>query len=282
MKSEKAGLVTIGGETTSLAIKDKSVAVGVSTSRDFLNPAGSFQVIDRETRAIVATIDMGGQPGSVALSSDKNFVAIAIENRRDENVDNSTKIAMTGLESVLQSSDPEPLKNDVAKAEVLASFSAGTATVTNFDVEDENIIAQNVSVTVTVTVRCVPDCVTWIGNDTATSTWNFMYYPLDAPASQNGGRVGLSDIASLGNGESFVLERYNQGPTDESTKAIYQNDLGNFSIVDGETVEMRFAHDLIPDMLSTGGLANGKVEGLAVEADGNVWVSSVDGGIDRN
>jgi sugar lactone lactonase YvrE len=58
--------------------------------------------------------------------------------------------------------------------------------------------------------------------------------------------------------------------------------LGDFSIADGETVEKRFAHDLIPDLLSTGGLARGKVEGLAVDGDGNVWVSSDNGGIDHS
>jgi hypothetical protein len=46
--------------------------------------------------------------------------------------------------------------------------------------------------------------------NTVTSTWKFVYYPLDAPASQNGGWVGLSDIASLGNGEFFILERDNR------------------------------------------------------------------------
>ena len=49
--------------------------------------------------------------------------------------------------------------------------------------------------------------------------WSFVYYPLDAPKSQNGGWVGLSDIAPLGEGMFLVLERDDQGKAnDESRK----------------------------------------------------------------
>lgn len=41
--------------------------------------------------------------------------------------------------------------------------------------------------------------------------WKFVYYPLDSPESTNGGWVGLSDIAPVGNGNFLILERDNQG-----------------------------------------------------------------------
>eukprot|EP00980_Cylindrotheca_fusiformis_P018027 scaffold5762_cov73-Cylindrotheca_fusiformis.AAC.1 len=65
------GTVDVGGEPTSLVIKGKYVAVGVNTSPDYVNPSGNLQVIDIDTQSIVATLDMMGQPDSVALSPDK-------------------------------------------------------------------------------------------------------------------------------------------------------------------------------------------------------------------
>ena len=46
--------------------------------------------------------------------------------------------------------------------------------------------------------------------DTAEGTWKYAFYPLDDPESLNGGWVGLSDIAPLGDGKFLVLERDNQ------------------------------------------------------------------------
>ena len=57
--------------------------------------------------------------------------------------------------------------------------------------------------------------------DTVASTWRFVYYPLDAVESQNGGWVGLSEIAPLGQGRYLVLERDNQsGPDDRDPFAV--------------------------------------------------------------
>ncbi|CAJ1961319.1 unnamed protein product [Cylindrotheca closterium] len=649
MAPMKAGLVNVGGETTSLVIKGKYVAVGVNTSPDFVNPSGNLQVIDMETQAIVANIDMGGQPDSVALSPDKKFMAIAIENERDEDLNGgllpqlpagflqivdcssedptewtATKVEMTGLDGVLYNSDPEPefvsinsdniavvtlqennglVLVDLANAEIMESFSAGTTTVTNVDITEEDIIEQNGS----VTVPREPDGVTWIGteyfatadegdldggsrgftifdttgavvyesgnmideltiryghypdarsenkgnepenvlyaefeslkllfvgsersslvfvfevsditnpvfrqvlptgvkpegkfaipsrnllvvaaeedsradkmrsavtvyhisetapvypnlvsangddgnpipfsalsglsfkdgmlytvedsyfkqsrmfaidpsaypytvttevkitdtNDVlsaildanatavimnndktvnldlegieavddgfwlvsegsgtvddaarpvttpnlllkvdaagvvntavtlpaelnagqlrfglegvavegdnvvvafqrawtalgdteprlgiyslATDSWSFVFYPLDTPESQNGGWVGLSDIASLGNGEFLILERDNQGLTDAAIKKIYKIDLGDFSIADGVTVQKTFVHDLTNDLMYAGGLVTEKVEGLTVDASGNIWVNNDNDGVD--
>lgn len=49
--------------------------------------------------------------------------------------------------------------------------------------------------------------------DTTSSTWKFVFYPLDTPSSQNGGWVGIGDLSPVGNGDFVVLERDNQGKT---------------------------------------------------------------------
>lgn len=78
------GVLAVGGEPTSVGVLGDYALVAVNTSPDFINPSGMLQVIDLTTRTIVRTIDLGGQPDSIAVSEDGQFVAIAIENERDE------------------------------------------------------------------------------------------------------------------------------------------------------------------------------------------------------
>jgi hypothetical protein len=118
--------------------------------------------------------------------------------------------------------------------------------------------------------------------NTGSSTWKFVFYPLDAPESQNGGWVGLSDLSSLGNGRFLVLERDNQGGPDAAIKRLYSIDLGDFAVADGTVIEKVFVRDLMPDLLASGGLAIEKVEGLAVDEDGNVWINTDNDGVDDN
>ncbi len=59
---------------------------GVNTSESKDKPSGKLAVVDIASKAIDATCDIGGQPDSVAVAKDGSFVAIAIENERDEEV----------------------------------------------------------------------------------------------------------------------------------------------------------------------------------------------------
>lgn len=113
-------------------------------------------------------------------------------------------------------------------------------------------------------------------------TWEFVYYTLDKPESQNGGWVGLSDIASLGDGRFAVLERDNQGGPDAAIKRIYEIDLSNAQ--NGDTVTKTLKRDLIAtgDLTKTGGMVPEKTEGLAVDAAGNYWVVNDNDGVDDN
>ncbi|WP_421742560.1 esterase-like activity of phytase family protein [Cellulomonas sp.] len=73
-------------EPTSVAVVGGYVLVVVDTSESFTNPSGLLAVVDLATHALVRTIDLGGQPDSIALTPDKAHAAIAIENQRDEDV----------------------------------------------------------------------------------------------------------------------------------------------------------------------------------------------------
>lgn len=84
-KTPKAGgLVKIDGEPTSVTVAGGKVLAAVNTSRSKADPSGNLTVIDIASKKIEATCDLGGQPDSVALSKDGRFLAVAIENERDE------------------------------------------------------------------------------------------------------------------------------------------------------------------------------------------------------
>ena len=81
-----AGALMMDGEPTSVTVAGSKVLVAVNTSESFVKPSGKFVVVDIASKSIEASCDLGGQPDSVAISGDKSFAAIAIENERDEDL----------------------------------------------------------------------------------------------------------------------------------------------------------------------------------------------------
>ncbi len=83
---QPAGTVALEGEPTSVAVIGGMAFAGVNTSESFTEPSGHLAVVDIEAQGVVAACDVGGQPDSVAASKDGTFVAVAIENERDEDL----------------------------------------------------------------------------------------------------------------------------------------------------------------------------------------------------
>jgi hypothetical protein len=83
-----------GGEPISVAVVRTWVLVAVNTSQgDFANPSGFLGVFDLKFCALRPTlceprvkIPLAGQPDSVAVSPDRRYAAIVIENQRNEDV----------------------------------------------------------------------------------------------------------------------------------------------------------------------------------------------------
>ncbi|KWX68181.1 esterase-like activity of phytase family protein [Mycobacterium sp. NAZ190054] len=72
-------------QPTSVAAVGEFVLVVVDTTGgDFPNPSGRVDVVRVADRTRVHSIDLGGQPDSIAIAGDGSFAAIAIENQRDE------------------------------------------------------------------------------------------------------------------------------------------------------------------------------------------------------
>ncbi|MGN6142935.1 MAG: esterase-like activity of phytase family protein [Mesorhizobium sp.] len=86
-KAPKAGgSLKMDGEPTSVVIAGAKVLVAVNTSESKANPSGQLRVVDIASKAIEASCDLGGQPDSVAVSKDKAWLAVAVENERDEDL----------------------------------------------------------------------------------------------------------------------------------------------------------------------------------------------------
>ncbi len=81
------GVVPLNGEPTSVDVLGNRYAlVAVNTSADFVHPNGELAVVDIHIREVVGSVDLGGQPDSVKISPDGQYVAIAVENERDEEI----------------------------------------------------------------------------------------------------------------------------------------------------------------------------------------------------
>ena len=80
------GSVKADGEPTSVTVAGGKILAGVNTSKSKADPSGKLLVLDLASKAIENSCDLGGQPDSVALSKDGKFLAVAIENERDEEV----------------------------------------------------------------------------------------------------------------------------------------------------------------------------------------------------
>ncbi|MGI9508094.1 MAG: hypothetical protein ACR2QJ_01940 [Geminicoccaceae bacterium] len=79
-------VLALDGEPTSVAVQGNYALVAVNTSESFVEPGGHLAVVDINARQIDARCDVGGQPDSVAVSPDGAYLAIAIENERDEDL----------------------------------------------------------------------------------------------------------------------------------------------------------------------------------------------------
>lgn len=80
------GIVKLDGEPTSVAVAGATVLVGVNTSASKTEPSRKLVAISLAGRTVTAECDLGGQPDSLAVSNDGSMLAIAIENERDEDL----------------------------------------------------------------------------------------------------------------------------------------------------------------------------------------------------
>ncbi len=195
------GSMDLGGEPTSVAIKNGQAFVGINTSPNYVEPSGHLLVVELKTGKEVARLELGGQPDSVAVSPDGTFVAVAIENERNEDINDEkipqlpggyvaivnladksvTKADLVGF-STIAPNDPEPEFVDIndlgeivvtmqennwmavidRSGKVISEFDAGLVTLVGVDNKKDGELNM---VDTIENVRREPDAVKWIDNE---------------------------------------------------------------------------------------------------------------------
>ena len=83
-----AGEIDVGGEPTSVTVRGELILVSINTSDDYVNTSGTLKAIDIATKTVLATTwELGGQPDAITVSPDKSKIMIAIENEKDEDLE---------------------------------------------------------------------------------------------------------------------------------------------------------------------------------------------------
>lgn len=80
------GNIAMEGEPTSVVVIGQTAYVGVNTSESYVKPTGYVAVVDLDARQVVQTCALDGQPDALAKATDGSFISIAIENERDEDL----------------------------------------------------------------------------------------------------------------------------------------------------------------------------------------------------
>lgn len=83
---KEAGFLPLEGEPTSVTVIGGKAVVGINTSESFTNPSGQLAVVDLASKTLETTCELGGQPDSVARNATGDRLAIAVENERDEDL----------------------------------------------------------------------------------------------------------------------------------------------------------------------------------------------------
>ncbi|WBU63423.1 esterase-like activity of phytase family protein [Paracoccus aerodenitrificans] len=83
------GNIDMEGEPTTTVVRGDKAFVGVNTSESFTEPSGVLRTVDLSSNEVTASCDLGGQPDSVAISPAGDMIAVAIENERDEEVNDA-------------------------------------------------------------------------------------------------------------------------------------------------------------------------------------------------
>lgn len=115
--------------------------------------------------------------------------------------------------------------------------------------------------------------------DTTTGKFAWSLYPLEK-TSTKGDWIGLSEISRLRDGRLAVIERDKLNGPDAKIKRIYTVDEPKG--VESGTLPVltkTLAHDVLPDLRSTHGWTQEKLEGMAVNASGHTWVVTDNDGL---
>ena len=142
-----AGNIMLDGEPTAVSVTSGKILVAVNTSENFTEPSGHLTVIDITSKSVETKCDLSGQPDSTAVSPDGSIVAIAIENQRDEDLNDGVIPQMpAGNVVIFQLENGVPVCNGKITVDII-----GLALVAGDDPEPEFVdINENNEIAVTL------------------------------------------------------------------------------------------------------------------------------------
>jgi hypothetical protein len=115
----QGGFMDMGGEPTSVTVIGGKAYVAVNTRENFVEPSRKLVVVDIATKAVEGEFKLGGQPDSIAHNKDNTILAIAIENERDEEVnDGAIPQAPTGFLTIVTLTDGAVTEAGIKKVEL--------------------------------------------------------------------------------------------------------------------------------------------------------------------
>ncbi|MBX2880980.1 MAG: esterase-like activity of phytase family protein [Granulosicoccus sp.] len=123
---QPAGIIQLDGEPTAVVFSGEDILVSINTSTNFVSPSGMLAVYDTKESQLLSSCELGGQPDSVALSPDGSIVAVAIENERDEDLnDGELPQLPAGFLSIYPLRDGLPICADVKQVSLLGLADIG-------------------------------------------------------------------------------------------------------------------------------------------------------------
>ncbi|MEM9798420.1 MAG: esterase-like activity of phytase family protein [Pseudomonadota bacterium] len=130
------GVLMLDGEPTSVAVAGAFALAGLNTSESFTDPSGALLAVNIADRAEVERCVLPGQPDAVAVAPDASFLAVAIENERDEDLNDGVIPQLPAGTVVMIDLTPEGLPDcDTARAADIT----GLAEVAPTDPEPEYV-----------------------------------------------------------------------------------------------------------------------------------------------
>lgn len=122
--------------------------------------------------------------------------------------------------------------------------------------------------------------------DIEADAWTFARYGLDPVESPAGGVVGLSEITLLPDGTFAIVERDNQLGQEARVKRVYGVDVASADFAPHGAplplLEKVLLRDVIGDLDAASISVPDKLEGLAVGADGSLYLATDNDGVDDN
>jgi hypothetical protein len=132
---KKGGYVKVDGEPTSVTVVGDKVYAAVNTRKDFVDVSGQLIEIDLKSHEVLQTIELGGQPDSIAHNDAGSLLAIAIENERNEEINDAAIPQMpSGYLVLLKIADGKVSADSLKKVEL-----TGLAAIAPEDAEVEYV-----------------------------------------------------------------------------------------------------------------------------------------------